>query len=69
MSTTLINVSGNHRKFYNVKVAGKTVITQWGRIGSWMQEKRFTFASVSEAVNFALDKKYSKLNRGYVTVS
>lgn len=67
---TLVNINAakNHKKFWNVEVSGRTALCSWGRIGSWEQTKEFTFHSNQEAVEFAVDKAASKLDRGYIRV-
>lgn len=62
---TLVNVSGEHRKFWTVEVLGRNVICSWGRIGNSPQAKMFKFRSEAAALDFAERRLYSKLMRGY----
>jgi len=68
--TTLINTTGNHRKFYTVTVDGNVVILKWGRIGRVPTVKRVTHFSALAAREFATDKINEKLwKRGYERLS
>ena len=70
MTTTLINTTGNHRKFYTVTVKDKIVELKWGRIGNAPQVKNVKFDHVVFAEDFATDKINEKLwKRGYERLS
>jgi predicted DNA-binding WGR domain protein len=69
VSVRLENTRRNHYKFWSAVMNSRTVKVFWGRIGSWTQNKKFTFDSNEEAMDFLQRKLESKLRRGYINVS
>jgi len=65
----LENTKGNHFKFWSATLKNRTVRVSWGRIGSWVKDKKFSFDSNEESMDFFRRKLESKLRRGYINVT
>lgn len=67
ISLKKVNEATNTRKFWRVQPIGhKRLMVSWGRIGSWIQSKVFTFVDMVDVEDFVERKVASKLRKGYV---
>lgn len=65
-SISLESHVGGSNKFWTSSVAGSTVTTRYGKIGTPGQEQTFDFGSPTEAHAYFAKKQNEKLTKGYV---
>ncbi len=56
------NRSNNHYKFWEIYDTGDGFMASWGRIGSFGQEKLYTFAEARQKAEEKLSKGYEKVS-------
>lgn len=56
-----------HKKVYEIIVDGNKVVLRWGKAEETKRQEQVKFFSYENAAyNFALEKKWAKVDKGYV---
>lgn len=64
-STVLRCTTGGHNKEYRIQLSGVRVDLFWGKIGATMQSQTKMFSSARAARDFAKEKEWEKMQKGY----